>query len=59
MAKRFTKYNSGWENNFKWIKSVKNDDSMARCEFCVKSFRIDNAGIAQVSKTLNLTYLVL
>lgn len=54
MAKRLTKYNSNWENHFKWLKPMKNDELMAFCQFCVKSFRIDNAGIAQVSKTMNI-----
>lgn len=48
MGKGFVKYNSNWQKEFIWLKPMKNDESMAYCDFCLKSFKIDNGGIAQV-----------
>ena len=52
-----TTYCSKWEQNFPWISPLKNENYMAYCKICVKSFRIDNSRLSQVKITCKMSQI--
>ena len=43
-----TCYQTKWQESFPWLARVKSDIYKAYCKQCLKTFRIDGSGIAQV-----------
>lgn len=47
---RNTVYNKCWEQTYNWIAPVIEDETLAFCKLCSKTFRINNSGIQQVKQ---------
>lgn len=48
MAKRPTRFNPDWKNEFSWVDSVPGDIYRAYCKLCKKSFSIAGQGYTKV-----------
>ena len=43
------KYQKAWEKDYPWVSSVRTDPQSAYCGICLKSFKIDNSGVGQLT----------
>ena len=48
MSKQKTGYREQWEEDFNWLTKCKENINNAYCAICKQSFRLGNAGLAQV-----------
>lgn len=53
MAPRNTSFNQKWLEKYPWIKTVANNDSLAFCKYCKKSFSISTRGENRVIEHAN------